>query len=435
MGRQFKLIKNQMNKVFKIIIGLFLLSIILIPHTGKAEALKPVNIYFFYGDGCPHCAKEEQFLQKIINNYPQVNVNYFEVWNNSENITLLALINKQLNLKVGGVPFTIIGDQYISGFLNEQTTGKQIQQAINQCLETNCPDKVAPIINQLKPPSPDPEPLPVPVPNPEPEPSPSPEPESSPEPQEPDTSYIIDLPIIGQIDATKFSLPLLTIIIAALDGFNPCAMWILLFLISLLIGMTNKKRMWALGMAFIIASGFVYFLFLTAWLNLFLFIGFIKWVRIGVGAIAIASGVYHLHEYYINRPGCKVIKNERRDRIFTNLKFITQLSSFWLALVGIIIVAFAVNLIELVCSAGLPAIYTNVLALSNLPSWQYYLLLLLYILIFMLDDLVVFVIAMLTLQASGLTHKYTRISNLVGGIIILILGILLILKPELLMFS
>jgi len=148
-----------------------------------------------------------------------------------------------------------------------------------------------------------------------------------------------------------------------------------------------------------------------------------------------SSGGYHLWEFYKNRPGCKVVKGERRERIFTNLKFITKIDKFWLALIGIIIIAFAVNLIELVCSAGLPAIYTNVLSLSNLPAWQYYLLLILYIIIFMLDDMFVFVVAMVTLQATGLSTKYTRYSNLIGGIIILILGILLILKPQWLMFS
>jgi glutaredoxin len=397
----------------KFILVIFILFAFLLPSFALAQE-KPLNLYFFWGNGCPHCEKEKIFLEKIKSNYPQVVINDFEIYNNIENAKLLQKIGQTINLDVRGVPLVIIGDKPLVGFLNEQTTGQQIQLLVEDCLKNQCPDSIASII------------VPEKI---------EPEPEVLPEPTPYNSTYLINLPIIGELDAKSVSLPLLTIIIAAIDGFNPCAMWILLFLISLLLGMTNKKRMWALGSAFILASGIVYFLFLSAWLNLFLFIGFLFWVRILIGVVAVGSGIYHLRDYYINKPGCKLVKGERREKIFTNLKFITRIPSFWLALLGIIIIAFAVNLIELVCSAGLPAIYTNVLALSNLPSWQYYLLLIVYVTIFMIDDMLIFVIAMVTLQATGLTHKYVRYSNLIGGIIILILGILLILKPELLMFG
>ena len=103
--------------------------------------------------------------------------------------------------------------------------------------------------------------------------------------------------------------------------------------------------------------------------------------------------------------------------------------------IGIILLAVAVNLIELVCSAGLPAIYTQILSLATLDRWQYYLYLLLYILIFMLDDLIVFFIAMITLKAVGIENKYVRFSRLIGGILITIIGLLLLFKPEILMFG
>ncbi|MBD3360029.1 MAG: hypothetical protein GF365_04985 [Candidatus Buchananbacteria bacterium] len=397
---------------FKLIVAFFILLAILLPNFISAQE-NPLNVYFFWGKGCPHCAKEKAYLQKIEDNYSQVVINNFEVYNNQQNAKLLQKIGKETSINVNGVPLIIIGDKALVGFLNEETTGQQIRKLIDECLAAQCPDLVSQIINQ------------------KPEPSPQPFPES----QKNNDSYFIHLPLIGEIDAKSFSLPVLTIIIAAIDGFNPCAMWVLLFLISLLLGMKNKKRMWALGSAFILASGIVYFLFLSAWLNLFLFIGFIFWVRIIIGLVAISSGAYHLWDFYKHKPGCKVVKGELREKIFTNLKFITKIPSFGLALLGMIIIAFAVNLIELVCSAGLPAIYTNVLSLSDISTWQYYLLLILYIIIFMLDDMFVFAVAMLTLKATGISSKYTRYANLIGGIIILILGFLLILKPELLMFS
>ena len=194
--------------------------------------------------------------------------------------------------------------------------------------------------------------------------------------------------------------------------------------------------MWILGSTFIIVSALAYFLFLAAWLNLFLFLGFIRVIRVVIGLVAIGSGGYHLKSYWQNRDGsCEVVDDEKRAKIIDRLRKITEQKFFWLAVLGIVGLAFAVNLIELVCSAGLPAIYTQILALAKLSTPGYYLYLLLYIFIFTLDDLLVFIIAMTTLQAVGISSKYTRWSNLIGGIIIFILGILLIFKPGWVMFG
>ncbi len=231
-------------------------------------------------------------------------------------------------------------------------------------------------------------------------------------------------------------LPLLSVVIGFLDGFNPCAMWTLLFLITLLLGMKDKKRMWILGITFIVASAFVYFLFLSAWLNFFLVLGFVFWIRIAIGLVAIGAGIYNLREYYLNKNAvCKVTQGEKRKKTFDKLKGITQEKRFLLAFFGIILLAFAVNLVELVCSAGLPAVYTQILSLNALPTWQYYLYILIYIFFFMLDDLFIFAIAMVTLHTVGIQTKYARFSQLIGGILMLIIGILLLFKPELLMFG
>jgi hypothetical protein len=108
---------------------------------------------------------------------------------------------------------------------------------------------------------------------------------------------------------------------------------------------------------------------------------------------------------------------------------------FWLALGGIVMLAFAVNLVELICSAGFPVVYIQVLSLTPLPFWQYYLYLLGYIFFYMLDDMIVFVVAMITLQMLGVGAKYKQACNLVGGVLMLIIGILLIFKPEALLFG
>jgi len=249
------------------------------------------------------------------------------------------------------------------------------------------------------------------------------------------SSHIKTLPFLGEVDIRKISLPIITIVLGVSDGFNPCAMWVLMFLIMLLLEVKDKKRRWILGTVFIVASSAVYFTFMVAWLNIILFLGVVGWVRYLIGFLALMAGGYSFREYLVNpSSGCKVTGSEKRKKVFDSLKKIIQEKSFILAIIGMILLAFAVNLVELVCSLGLPVLYTQVLSMSNLSFWQYYGYILLYIFFFMIDDLAVFFIAMITLQMTGVTTKYNRYSRLVGGILMIAIGLLLIFKPEILMF-
>jgi thiol-disulfide isomerase/thioredoxin len=390
------------KKIFFAFIGMLLLAGLTRPI--KAQE-KEVYIHFFWANGCPHCQKEKTFLGELEKKYP-VKVKDYEVSGSRENVELLQRVGKKLSVDVSGVPFTLVGEHYFVGYHSDETTGSQIEEAVECALQTGCSD----IVSQLTPPL-----------------------SSASQGKIPE---VMKLPLVGEIKTASLSLPALTFLIALLDGFNPCAMWVLLFLISLLLGMKDRNKMWILGTAFIVSSALVYFLFLSAWLNLFLFLGFVFWVRVMIGLVSVGLGGYQVREFFVNKTGgCKVAGGEKRKLIFEKLKEITQKKDFLIALGGIILLAFAVNLVELVCSAGLPAIYTQVLALSNLPSWQYYLYLILYILVFMADDLFVFFVAMKTLQATGVSSKYARFSHLVGGSIIILIGLSLLFKPELLMFG
>lgn len=403
-----------------------------------------LNIHFFWSFTCPHCAKERLFLQSLQNKYPQVTIKDYEVTLNRSNQDLLEQVGLKLNTSVAGVPFTVVGRQHFIGYLSDETTGWELEKLIQKELESPSEDLVSVI---REGPKADPaEPLaPILI-------ETTPSAEIQPEVVVPKNeeqaeasgsgtasekpSGTITLPLLGEIVPQQFSLPLLTFVLALLDGFNPCAMWTLLFLISLLLGMQDRKRMWVLGTAFIVTSALVYFLFMAAWLNLFLFLGLVTWVRWLIGLVALGAAGHNLRDYWANKSGgCAVTGDEKRQRVFEKIRAITQKRQFILALGGIMLLAIAVNLVELICSAGLPAIYTQILSLSNLPTWQYYLYLVFYILIFMLDDLFVFFTAMITLQTVGIQSKYARYSRLIGGVLMLLIGLLLLFKPEWLMFG
>jgi thiol-disulfide isomerase/thioredoxin len=415
--------------MFKKLLSIIFLGIILfVPNLVSAQETE-VNLYFFWSKTCPHCAEEKVFLEKIVPEYPNLRIHDFEVGDRDAAL-LLQKVGEELNLETNGVPITIIGRSYFIGYLDDETTGETIRTLVEKTAAEGDPDVVGAIIRkESEVPEFQPQ-VATPVP------TVFPTTELSPDKEEGSIPQQIKLPIIGLVDIRSLSLPVLTIIIAAMDGFNPCAMWTLLFLISLLLGMQDRKRMWILGTAFIAASALVYFLFLSAWLNFFLFLGFVFWIRMLVGLVALGAGGYYLRDYWINKEGgCAVAGDEERREVFEKIKTVIQKRQLILALGGIVLLAFAVNLVESICSAGLPAIYTKILSLSNLPTWQYYSYLLVYVLIFMLDDLFVFFAAMTTLRAVGVQSKYSRYSRLIGGILMFVIGLLLIFKPEWLMFT
>jgi len=383
----------------------------------RAMAADPLTVYFFWGDGCPHCAKEEVFLEEMKSKYPQITVRDFEVWKNPENQKILADLGKKLDIQISGVPFTVVGEKYFNGWFDRQTTGRAVEDAIIYEMSHDCSDLVAGVISSGGAVHPGGE-------------------GCVKENGEKDIPQTIDVPVFGRIEVKNFSIPVLAVVLGALDGFNPCAMWTLLFLISLLLGMGDRKRMWILGGAFIFSSAAVYFLFMSAWLNLILFIGVIFWVRVAVGLVSLGGGGYNLKEYFANKKQvCKVTADPKQQKTFERLKAITQKNNFYLALGGIILLAVAVNLVELICSAGLPVVFTQILAMSGLSGLQYYLYILLYIFVFMLDDMIVFFVAMTTLRMAGVTTKYARLSHLIGGVLMLAIGFLLIFKPEWLMLG
>lgn len=400
-----------MRNIFKFALPILFLLFLIQPVMAEEEK----SIYFFHSIGCPHCEDEEKFLEKIEEKYPLLNIEKYEVSKNLENTELLINVGKELGINIRGVPVTIIGDKNVIGYFDDKSTGAQIETLIKNYLECdNCPDVVKAVIekNNEK------------IQN------------SNDLEKKESEQEKINIPFFGERYAKDFSLPILTIVIGILDGFNPCAMWVLLFLISLLLHMKDKKKMWILGSTFIIASGFVYFLFLAAWLNIFLFIRYVSFIRYAIALVALGSGIYHVREFFINKAGtCKVTKGESQQKIFTKLKKIVSSDSFLFSLFGIILLAGAVNLVELFCSAGLPAVYTQVLALSDLPIWQYYGYLVLYIFFFILDDIVVFFIAMTTLKMTFINSKYSRYSGIIGGIIMIIIGLLLAFMPGVLMFG
>ncbi len=375
---------------------------------------KELNIYLFYGKGCPHCAAEEKFLNEYLNKEKNVKLHKYEIWYDSENAKKYNEVNKILNENSNAIPYLVIGNNVISGY-TEDITDDEIKNTINFYKNQTYKDKVGIYLGIV----------------------------DEDDANDEDVKYSskkVNIPILGKVDAKKVSISLSAIIIGLVDGFNPCAMWILIFLISMLLGMKNKKRMWALGITFLVSSALVYFLFLISWLNLAVFLNKIIYIRVAISAVAIIFGAYQLVKFtetIFNQKddGCEVVDSKNRKKIIKSIKKIVKEKSFILALLGIILLAASVNIIELLCSLGLPVMFSEILAINDISKTGQILYSLLYVFFFLLDDIIIFIIAMKTFEIKAISNKYGKYSHLIGGLIMLVIGLLMVLKPEWLMFN
>lgn len=350
-----------------------------------------VPYVLFHLDTCAHCIDEIAFIESVI--VPiygaSIDLHLIEV-STAENAALYVSYAQKYGVDAGSVPAAFIGTQLVSGYSSDDITGARIKEIIEAQIRGEESDK-------------------------------------------------LHIPFLGIIDAKTVSLPVLTLVLGLLDGFNPCAMWVLIFLITLLLGMKNRKRMWWLGSLFILTSGISYFIFMAAWLQIMLFFGFVGAVRLIIGLIAIGVGGVSLKDFWRNRKAdgvtCKVSSNSGAKKSFEKIKDIVHRKSIWWAILGIMILGFSINLVELACSAGFPALFTQILALNSIPAWERYGYMAGYIIFYMLDDMIVFGIAMKTMSLADANGKYAKYANVVSGVLMVVLGLLLIFKPTWLMFT
>tara|TARA_Y100000310_G_C20698277_1_gene827270 strand:+ start:2753 stop:3952 length:1200 start_codon:yes stop_codon:yes gene_type:complete len=375
-----------------ILIGLFFFIINSIP---KEELqIDSSDIHFFYNPSCPHCKKQIEFNKDLSKKYPDLKIISHDITISREN-KLFRQIAKDHDIPQNKlvVPITFIGDQKIIGFDSKDTTGKLLETTIKNFLEgtkteNENNEEFVPIIN---------------------------------------------IPLIGEINVLDYSLPILAILLGIIDGFNPCAMWVLVFLISILVSINERKKIWILVGSFVLASGILYFLFMTAWLQAYLFVGYQKYLTLFIGIFALYVGIVDLKTYFTTKGAlvCEVGDLESKTKTRSRIEKIVLSPLTFFSIFGIIALAFIVNSVEFMCSFFIPAIFTQVLALSNLSGLEYYGYILLYDFFFMLDDLIIFGLAAFAINTKY-GDKYAKYCKLIGGIILLILGIFLLFFPQLL---
>ena len=395
---------NISKRIFSLLFIFLTILLLSIAQAEIPDTSKKVKIYLFWGYGCPHCVKEKVFLDKLQQKYPQIEVISYEVWRNRGNAIFFVQMAEAYGIKATAVPITFIGNfEPIVGYSNDEVTGKKIEERVKYCIEHTCIDPLTISEGPAKK-----------------------------EPTYEEEGRIVTIPVIGKMDTSKMALPVLTLILAGLDSFNPCAFFVLFLLLSMLVYARSRKRMVLIGGIFVFFSGFIYFLFMAAWLNVFLHAGQLKIITKIAGLIALTIAVINIKDFFFFKKGVSLSAPEKaKPKLFEHMRNLLKATSLPSMMIGTIVLAIAANTYELLCTVGFPIVFTRVLTLNSLPSFQYYFYLILYNLIYVIPLGVVVLIFATTLGSKKLTEWQGLVLKLISGLMMLGLGALLLINPDL----
>ena len=347
------------------------------------------DLEVFVRAGCPHCEAAKVFLDVLRRERPSLRIAIYDVTENSVARQRLATLAGERGLDNLGVPTFLIGTELIVGFLSADTTGVEIRARLDQQAQGTV---VQPPVEAIQ------------------------------------TTWF------GELRVRGLGLPLFTIVIGLLDGFNPCSMWVLLFMLSLLAGLANRSKMLLIAGTFVAVEGIAYFAFMAAWLNMFLLIGLSRITELILGSIAGLAGVINIKDFWAFQRGISLsIPDAAKPGLYARMRRILQTEDILVALLGTVMLAMLVQAVELVCTAGLPALYTRILTMQQLDRWVYYGYLALYNVAYMLDDVLVLAIGVITMSHYRLQEREGRWLKLISGIVMAGLSVVMIMKPKWLM--
>jgi len=371
-------------------------------------AQQPQTIEVFVREGCPRCAAAEHYLEALQRERPEVRVAYRWIDRDKQALAELRQRSQAAGVEAPGVPTFVIGDRLIVGFQSPEVTAPEIDALLAGRTETAESADASPRTGTCQ--------LgddlgcdPIPA-----------------------TEEVATR--VGRVSAARLGLPLFTVVLGLLDGFNPCAMWVLLFLISMLVNFRDRRRMAVVAGTFVLTSGVVYFTFMAAWLNVFLLVGVSRAIQLVLGLVALASGVINVKDFFAFRLGFSLsIPDSAKPGIYARVRAILRARTLAVSLLGVTVQAVLVNFVELLCTAGLPAIYTAVLARHQLPWWGHYGYLALYNLAYVFDDALMVSLAVVTLSRRKMSERAGRWLKLVSGVVMLALAGALLFAPEVLL--
>jgi hypothetical protein len=370
--------------------GMILFLFLLFSFVGHAAT----ELRLFWLSSCPHCHEQLKDVERLQASYPELKVFTYQLDENQTYIEELRKLSEIYQFQFGSVPVSFVGNRVWVGFSKQ--IGIEIENRIKDCLSKHLDCKVNSGTRQVK------------------------------------DKFKIQIPFIGDYDLTHSSLISSTILIALVDGFNPCSLWVLSLLMTMIVGTKSRKRILVIGLSFLLTTALVYGFFMAGIVSSLQYLNHLTWIKIGVALLALIFALVNIKDYFWYKKGISfTIPDRFRPVIYRNLRKITHSNQSVFFLIGFtFLIAGGIALVEFPCTAGFPVIWGQLILYYEVAGTQFVSLLLLYILFYLLDELLIFIVIVVTLNISQLQEKHGRFLKLVSGMVMLFLALTLVLAPH-----
>lgn len=426
-----------------LVLLLLVLGVFTSAESAHAQDPEPdVVIYIFWGNGCPHCERARPVLQDFAERDPRIAYQEFEIYYEQENQTLFRQFAAAFGFEPHGVPSIFIGDRYWEGW--SDGIAAEIESHLQSCLNSECPDLGAEVLAQAQPsetepaaessPSPTIELTPTATDEPTKQPAQTSAAETHDEPPSGNPQQrFITLPLIGEVDLSNQSLLISTLLISFIDGFNPCSLWVLSMLLAITLNSGSRKKVMIIGLVFIFVTGLIYALFIGGIFTIFSFISILGWIRIVVAVVALFFAFVNIKDYFWYKQGLSfTISDDQKPGIYKGIRRVMNAGESISGLIlSTVILAAGVSLVEFSCTAGLPILWTNLLISHEVSGLAFVGFLLVYMLVYQIDELGIFLVSVFTLRKTKLEEKHGRVLKLLGGSLMLSLAVVMLVDPQL----
>jgi cytochrome c biogenesis protein CcdA len=354
---------------------------------------EPDTLILFWGNGCPHCANEREFLVELSAEFPDLPVVQYEVWYDEANQRIFVETMAAIGREPRAVPTTVYGDLLWEGFA--ETTAEEMHAAVAAAYAADDA----------------------------PEPPPAAE----------DPGETIDVPLVGDVAVGSESLIVSTLAISFVDGFNPCSLWVLSMLLALVLHTKSRRRVLAVGLVFLAVTTLLYGFYIAGVYSILSYVAYVSWIRVAVAVIALTFGLLNLKDFLWSGEGPSLgIAERHKPRLYRRMRSVAVSDRpLPQVLGGTAALAVGVSLIETPCTAGFPLMWSNLLADANVGLGAAVALFALYMVVFLIDELAILGVAVAAMRVTKLQEQHGRVLRLVGGMVMVALAFVMLFQPEL----
>ncbi len=352
---------------------------------------EPVVLTLYYGQGCPHCASEKEYLATELGPaHPDLVIEEYEVWYDEANRERLLSDAEAYGFEPSGVPVTIVDGTVFIGF--GASTAAQIEAVVAEALADGS---------------------------------------TGPSPAAPPATTV-DVPGVGEVDLASQSLLVSTVVIGFVDGINPCSLWVLSVLLAIVLHSGSRGRVVLVGTTFLAVTAGMYALYIVGLYAALDYIDGMTWIRLAVAVVALTFGVLQIKDAFTPGRGPSLsIPTERRPGLYARMRSVGTADRGVAATVaGTVVLAAGVSLLETPCTAGLPLLWTTLLTEQDVPTTTAVGLFAVYMAVFLLDEIIVFTVAVVTLRATKISQRHGRALKLVAGCVLVTLAGAMAVAPQ-----